>query len=113
MSSLLSKGRTRRQFIAACGLTIPTLSLLASGAEARKKPNVSEAFDREVESFMQSRKVPGGALAVVKDRRLIYARGYGWADRDKELPARPDSLFRIASISKPITAVAVLKLVQD
>src|SRR5260221_14598110 len=112
MSRLLFKGRTRRQFIAACGLAIPTLSLLTCRAEERKKATVSEAFDREIESFMQLRKVPGGALAVVKDRRLVYARGYGWADRDRQLPARPDSLFRIASISKPFTAVGELALGQ-
>jgi N-acyl-D-amino-acid deacylase len=62
---------------------------------------------------MAARRIPGGALAVVKDRRLVYARGYGWADREKQLAASPHSLFRIASISKPITAVAVLKLVEQ
>lgn len=74
---------------------------------------LDQAFDREVETFMDARKVPGGALAVVKDRRLVYARGYGWADREKKLPATADSLFRIASISKPFTAVAVMKLVEE
>lgn len=72
-----------------------------------------EPFDREVQQFMAERQVPGGALAVVKDGRLVYARGYGWADREREIAARPDSLFRIASISKPITAVAVLQLVEQ
>lgn len=62
---------------------------------------------------MAARQVPGGALAVVKDRRLVYARGYGWADRDAKIPVKADSLFRIASVSKPITAVAVLKLIED
>jgi N-acyl-D-amino-acid deacylase len=82
---------------------------------ARKAAPVTpaDAFDREVEPFMQVREVPGGALAVVKDRRLVYARGYGWADREKRLSVQPDSLFRIASISKPITAVAVLKLAEQ
>ena len=62
---------------------------------------------------MAARKIPGGALAVVKNHRLIFARGYGWADRERQVPARPDTLFRIASLSKPITAVAVLKLVEQ
>jgi len=70
------------------------------------------SFDREIEQFMQARKVPGGALAVVKDRRLVYARGYGLADREQRERVRPTSLFRIASISKPITSAAVLKLVE-
>jgi CubicO group peptidase (beta-lactamase class C family) len=72
---------------------------------------IGEAFDDTVNSFMKARKIPGGALAVIKDRRLVYARGYGWADVEKKEAPRPDSLFRIASISKPFTAVAVLKLV--
>lgn len=82
-------------------------------ATRERKPAVAEAFDAAMQAFMAARKVPGGALAVVKDRRLVYARGYGWADRDKKIPVRPESLFRIASVSKPITAVAVLKLVEE
>src|SRR3989442_13390357 len=70
------------------------------------------AFDREIQKFMRARNIPGGALAVVKDRRLVYTRGYGWADRENKIPATPTSLFRIASISKPFTAVAVLKIVE-
>ena len=66
-----------------------------------------------MDAFMSARQVPGGALVVVKDGRLVYARGYGWADRDQKMPTKPDSLFRIASIAKPITAVAVLKLIEE
>lgn len=62
---------------------------------------------------MAARGVPGGALAVVKDRRLVYARGYGLADREAKVQAKADSLFRIASVSKPITGVAVMKLIED
>jgi CubicO group peptidase (beta-lactamase class C family) len=81
--------------------------------ESSDRARVASAFDREVNAFMAARKVPGGALAVVKNGRLIYARGYGWADRDKKVPVHPDSLFRIASLSKPITAVAILQLIEE
>jgi CubicO group peptidase (beta-lactamase class C family) len=104
----------RRRFIttstAALALA-PCLPALA-GADAKKKLPLGEAFDREVDAFMSARNIPGGALAVVKDRRLVYVRGYGWADREKKVAVGPESLFRIASISKPITAVAVLKLIE-
>ncbi len=105
----------RRRFIHAGSLSLLAFSPVRSwaAAPAPAKVPIATAFDREVEAFMETRKIPGGALAVVKDRRLVYARGYGWADRDKKLPATPDSLFRLASISKPITAVAVLKLVEE
>jgi N-acyl-D-amino-acid deacylase len=110
---------SRREFLRLAGAGA-LLSAAASACRARPKarpearpdhPLVS--FDREVEKFMAARKVPGGALAVVKDRRLVWARGYGWADREAQEPVRPESLFRIASISKPITAVATLQLVEQ
>jgi len=62
---------------------------------------------------MTARDVPGGALAVVKGGRLVYARGYGWANREMQIPATPSSLFRIASLAKPVTAVAVMKLIEE
>jgi CubicO group peptidase (beta-lactamase class C family) len=52
-------------------------------------------------------------LAVARNGRIVYTRGYGYADRDKKEPVEPNALFRIASISKPFTAVAVLQLVQS
>ena len=55
----------------------------------------------------------GAALAVAKGGRLVLARGYGLAFIEEDRPVQPDSLFRIASVSKPITAAAVLKLVEQ
>lgn len=72
-----------------------------------------EPYDRIVARIMRVHRIPGAAVAVARDGRLVYARGFGMADRLREVPVQPDSLFRIASLSKPITAVAVLKLVED
>ncbi|MCC2667636.1 MAG: beta-lactamase, partial [Armatimonadetes bacterium] len=101
---------TRRTFLSAA-LAAPVAPALAQ--EGALAINPMKSFDREMEAFMQTRGVPGGALAVVKDGRLVYAKGYGWADRDRQEKVQADSLFRIASISKPVTAVAVLKLVEQ
>src|SRR5262249_47998282 len=57
-------------------------------------------------------KVPGAALAVVRHGRLVYARGFGYADQEKHRPVQPQSLFRIASISKPFTATAIMQLIE-
>ena len=57
--------------------------------------------------------VKGGALAVVKDGHLVFARGYGWADSEAQQPVQPDSLFRWASTSKTLTATAVMRLVES
>jgi N-acyl-D-amino-acid deacylase len=71
-----------------------------------------EPFDRMMRAFLKKQGIPGASLAVVKDGRLVYARGFGYADVERKQPVQPDSLFRIASISKPITAVAILRLVE-
>jgi len=71
-----------------------------------------KALDDEITSLMRKWGIPGGAVAVVKDGRLVFAHGYGQADRDAGKPVQPDSLFRIASVTKPITAAAILVLVE-
>jgi N-acyl-D-amino-acid deacylase len=65
-----------------------------------------------MEDQLRTNGIAGGSLAVVQGGRLVHAKGYGMADVDAKTPVSADSLFRIASISKPITSVAVLKLVQ-
>src|SRR6185437_14730175 len=107
---------SRRQFLRTAG-TLGLLALTGTSPQAEQAGGgfLSEffSFDREIQKFMAARKVPGGALAVVKDNRLVYTRGYGWADRENKISVKPTSLFRIASISKPFTAVAVLKLIEE
>jgi len=104
----------RRRFIATSTLAaVAAAQPRGWSAEPTKKLPLATAFDREMESFMSTRKVPGGALAVMKDSRLVYVNAYGFADREKQIPVKPDSLFRIASVSKPITAVTVMKLIEQ
>src|SRR5262249_38907705 len=57
--------------------------------------------------------IAGASLAVARGDKLVLARGYGHADRERNVPVEPASLFRLASLSKTVTAVAVLLLVQD
>jgi CubicO group peptidase (beta-lactamase class C family) len=92
---------------------------LAQSQESKMLPVTGKAnaelasFDRLMESFVEKHKIPGAALAVSWQGRLVYARGFGFADVEKKEPVEPAALFRIASISKPITAVAVMQLVEQ
>jgi N-acyl-D-amino-acid deacylase len=52
--------------------------------------------------------VRGAALAVTRNGKLVHARGYGFANLAKKQPVEPASLFHIASMSKPLTAVGVM-----
>jgi CubicO group peptidase (beta-lactamase class C family) len=112
-----------------CRWTVRTLSLLilllglliAVPAGEKKTANPVRtgpdepdlaSFDAMMERFMRDNDVPGAALAVAKNGRLVYARGFGYADPSVKTPVQPHALFRIASISKPITAAAILRLVE-
>ncbi|HWE60652.1 MAG TPA: serine hydrolase domain-containing protein, partial [Chloroflexota bacterium] len=62
---------------------------------------------------MANNAIPGGSVAIYRGGTLIYTQQYGWANQAEHLKVRPRSLFRIASISKPITAVTILKLHEE
>ena len=69
-------------------------------------------LDELMVNFVREQRVPGAALAVTQNSRLVYARGFGVADRELQQAVQPADLFRIASVSKAITAVAVLQLIE-
>jgi N-acyl-D-amino-acid deacylase len=111
---------SRRQFLRHAGAAL--LGLGAARALAKgdgdRLPVTGTAdarlssFDEMMRSFTKERKVPGAALAVARNGKLVYARGFGFADVEKKEAVAPTSLFRIASVSKPITAAAVLHLAE-
>ncbi|MSP53547.1 MAG: class A beta-lactamase-related serine hydrolase [Gammaproteobacteria bacterium] len=70
-------------------------------------------FDRDIKRYMRRYQIPGAAVAVMQQGKLVYTQGYGWADKDKKIPVQATNLFRIASVSKIITATAVLQLIQQ
>ena len=72
-----------------------------------------EPLDATVQQIMKRHGFPGAALAVTKGGKLVHARGYGWANVEARTRVEPDTLFGVASLSKAITAVAVLKLVEQ
>jgi N-acyl-D-amino-acid deacylase len=118
--ALLSAGLVAAPGARAAGPAASAASPASPGVarETRPFPITGEpvpglaSFDREVLGLMERWGVPGGALAVTKDDRLVYARGFGYADLERGRPVGPDSLFRVGSVSKTLTATAILKLVE-
>ncbi len=71
-------------------------------------------FDRQIDAFLKRENLLGGSsVAISYKGRLIYSHGYGWADRERQIAAEPYQMFRIASVSKLITAVGIMKLVEQ
>src|SRR5262245_4027338 len=69
------------------------------------------AFDQVMQRVMERWGLIGGALALSRDGRLVFSHAYGLADVTENRPFEPSSLCRIASDTKPITAVAILRLI--
>nr|WP_246399075.1 serine hydrolase domain-containing protein [Hymenobacter luteus] len=69
--------------------------------------------DAVVQKFMSRWKIPGASVAISRQGKLVYARGFGHADLAKTQPMTPATLLRVASVSKPVTSVAMMKLLEQ
>jgi CubicO group peptidase (beta-lactamase class C family) len=75
-------------------------------------PGTVAIVQARIEAAMAKLGVPGIAAAVVAREQLLWSAPFGEADLENEVPVRTDTMFRLGSISKPITATAVLQLVE-
>lgn len=68
---------------------------------------------KSITEAMKEVCIPGISIAVINDFEIVMTKGYGVGDIELELPVNKNTIFQAASISKPLTALAVMKLVQD
>jgi CubicO group peptidase (beta-lactamase class C family) len=86
---------------------------------AKGNPSATENYpdlpelDQEIESILSSSKVPGANVAIVKDGKVAFAKGYGKASLEPAVPMKGDTVLNVASISKTVAAVAAMKLVEE
>ena len=78
-----------------------------------RNDSVDQLFDPMFTAFIREHQIPGCSVALADRGRMVYTRSFGMADTEKKQPVTESSLFRIASISKPITAVAILQLAEQ
>ena len=99
-----------------CGLRALLVAVLlfafASGCPAQDKPDWS-SLDASINSSMKDWKVPGAAVAIVKDQSVVYMKGFGVRELGKSDPVTPDTLFDIGSCTKAFTSAAIAMLVDD
>lgn len=89
------------------------VSVFLSIAAAAQQPFDSKAVDKIVTSAMKAWQLPGVAVAVVRNDRVIYVRGYGTKEIGGTDPVTADTLFQIASTSKAFTSTALAMLAAD
>ena len=75
--------------------------------------NEFSGVEKTINSFLRKWSIAGASIAIAKDGRLVYARGFGFADTATKAEVQPYNLFRIASISKLVTAVGIMRLREE
>src|SRR5689334_15287943 len=87
---------------------MPATAQIPEGLSAEQAARIDQA----VTAFMSRLNIPGLSIAVVTDHQLRWQQGYGLADIENFVPAKAVTVYRLASVSKPITATAVMQLVE-
>src|SRR5262249_21520928 len=97
---------------AATAVGAPALTTLAQSAFGR--PNQRRVgLGQYPQTFQQQYRVPAMSAAISKNGRFVYDHAGGMADREHMTQAQQDSLFRVADLSKPITAVTIFSLIES
>lgn len=110
----------KRTLLATCILVCWAGSLLGQSLPKAKRPEdvgfSSERLARITKFFqgdIDKGAIPGAILLVAREGKLVYLQALGYQDREKSIPMKPDAMFRIASMTKPITSVAIMMLAEE
>jgi CubicO group peptidase (beta-lactamase class C family) len=113
MRCRMKKSIMAKQHIRLVGLLLCSYLIFSTPGYAQDTlPNLN-GFDDFVEQVMKDWKVPGVAVAIVKDGRVVYAQGYGYRDVKQGLKVTPDTLFAIGSCSKAFAGASLGILVDE
>ena len=82
------------------------------GAQEGGRKSLTDSIDTLVQQQIKLYNVPGLSIAVTQQGQIVFSRSYGWADVENQVPVTDETLFRIGSITKPITATAALMLAE-
>ena len=89
--------------------SLVTASPEAVGLSSERLERISDAIQKSVNDG----RIAGGVSLVARNGQVAYFKAVGMADREAKKPMRTDSIFRICSMSKPITSVAVMMLYEE
>ena len=70
-------------------------------------------IDKTIQGYIDNQEISGGALLVRRGEELIYEHYWGWADVVAHKPIEENSIYRMMSMTKPVTAVAVMQQVEQ
>jgi CubicO group peptidase (beta-lactamase class C family) len=110
---------TRRMFLEQVGITlglhssIGLSSTLAAPTEPKPTANQLAQIQQHASAFLTKYNAPGLSVAIARHGQMVLNSAFGRADITTNTPLKPQHLFRIASVAKPITSTAIFKLIED
>jgi CubicO group peptidase (beta-lactamase class C family) len=97
---------------AAGALSQPLPSTSNSDPKSQEKKRL-ERYERQVEELRTLLKIPGMSVAIVKDQKVLWAKGFCFADLENRVAVTPDTVFHLASITKTFAATLIMQLVEQ
>lgn len=88
---------------------LPQASPDEVGMSAERLVRIDAAMKKAVDSG----ELPGAVVFIARDGQLVYAKSFGWQDREKKIPMSNDSIFRMYSMTKPVVSVAAMILIEE
>ena len=85
----------------------------AEPVEALTEKAIEEIAEAVVPEMLRERKIPGAAVAVLSGDTVLFAKGYGVADLEKQTPVTTATVFQLASTTKPFTAAVIMRLLEE
>src|SRR5262245_58694430 len=82
-------------------------------APADKDRQRLDRFEKQVEQLRTLLKIPGMSAVVLRDQKVLWSKGFGFADVDKKIPATPETLYHVASLTKTLAATLLLQLAEQ
>jgi serine beta-lactamase-like protein LACTB, mitochondrial len=93
-------------------LVLSVTSGAAVAQDSSLAPSQIDTLNQAITAFLAEQHAPGVSVAIVKDGKLAWTGAYGFSDLENSVPAKTSTMYRLASISKPITATAVMQLAE-
>src|SRR6187549_3581284 len=118
MNATDRRGRRRWGGIArvSAGIALAAVVVASASSQATSTtlpPGSVAAFEKRLEQLREESSIPGMAAAVARGDRIIWQRGFGYADVEHRIPATPRTSFHLASLTKPFAATVLMRLVEE
>lgn len=111
--NLLYLPNVKQESVSIVNSTFPTPDDLNLTQQLLEQDGQVQKFEHNVDRFLNYWNIQGASVSIAREGKIIYTNGFGLADTVSKTPVQPSHMFRMASVSKLVTAVAIMQLCED